>query len=295
MLRGCIADIAKGFTPLLKGASYMAYEEIKQEICSKHGVSINELSRLACLKQDEKGVTEKSALELVKLDLEKKNLILNKPSQKFIDSVNAEEYLADYAKKHHPEDPNWFKNAIEKEYKGGIYGIEEEDAIRLAAMSYGWKSDRENSEGILWQELDNLSEKSLSQKIRNGRIERLTAKVNKLSTERPYPWEHKYRTKSRGVELTDGRCSIWINCYDTSMYKTDTGRLIPANPMLERIRTLESRSPLVGLTVTVTNIETWRNRKGFINLSTGPESEFLVASEDYTEMKIEVEQVGAGA
>ena len=98
----------------------MTYEEIKQEICSKHGVSINELSRLACLKQDEKGVTEKNALELVKLDLEKKNSILNKPSQKFIDSVNAEEYLADYAKKHHPDDPNWFKNAIEKEYKGGI-------------------------------------------------------------------------------------------------------------------------------------------------------------------------------
>jgi len=290
-----IADIVKVFTPLLKGASYMAYEEIKQEICSKHGISINELSRLVDLKKDEKGVTEESALVLVKLDLEKKNSILKKPSQSFVDSVNAEEYLVDYAKKHHPDDPDWYKKAIEKEYKGGRYGIEEEDAIRLAAMSYGWKPDGENSDGNLWQELDNLSEKSLAQKIRNGRIERLTARVNKLSTERPYSWEHKYRAKSRGVELTDGKFSIWLNCYDTSMYKTDSGKVVPANPMLERIRTLESKSPLVGLTVTVTNIETGRNRKGYINLSTGPESEFLVSSEEYTEMKIEAEPVGADA
>ena len=117
----------------------MAYEEIKQEICSKHGISINELSRLVELKLQEKEVTEKGALDLVKLDLEKKNSILNKPSQSFVDSVNAEEYLVDYAKKHHPEDSDWYKKAIEKEYKGGRYGIEEEDAIRLAAMSYGWK------------------------------------------------------------------------------------------------------------------------------------------------------------
>ena len=273
----------------------MAYEEIKQEICSKHGVSINELSRLACLKQDEKGVTEESALVLVKLDLEKKNSILNKPSKSFIDSVNAEEYLADYAKEHHPDDPNWFKNAIEKEYKGGRYRIQEEDAVRLAAMSYGWKSNGENPEGILSPELDNLSERSLSQKIINGRIERLTAKVNKLSVERPYSWEHKYRTKWRGVELTDGKFSIWLNCYDTSMYRAESGRLVPANPMLERIRALEGRSPLIGQNVTVTKLGTWRNRKGFLTLCTGPESEFLVASEDYTEMKIEAEQVGAGA
>ncbi len=286
---------SKGFALSQKGASYMAYEEIKQEICSKHGVSINELSRLVDLKKVEKGVTEESALVLVKLDLEKKNSILNKPSQSFVDSVNAEEYLVDYAKKHHPEDPDWYKKAIEKEYKGGRYGIEEEDAIRLAAMSYGWKSEGENSQENVLQELDNLSEKSLAQKIRNGRIERLTARVNKLSTERPYSWEHKYRAKSRGVELTDGKFSIWLNCYDTSMYKTESGKIVPANPMLERIRTLESKSPLVGLTVTVTNIETGRNRKGYINISTGPESEFLVSSEEYTEMKIEAEPVGVDA
>jgi len=273
----------------------MAYEEIKQEICSKHGISINELSRLVCLKQDEKGVTEKSALDLVKLDLEKKNSILNRPSKSFVDSVNAEEWLVDYAKKHHPEDPDWHRNAIEKEYKGGMYGIQEEDAVRLAAMSYGWKPEGEEHLEHPWHELDCLSEKSLSKMIIDGRIERLTARVNKLSTEKPYAWEHKYRTRWRGVELTDGKFSIWLNCYDTSMYRAESGRIVPANPMLERIRTLESRSPLVGLTVTVTKIGTWRNKKGYLSFSTGPESEFLVVSEDYTEMKISPELVGVDA
>jgi len=289
-----IAKLERLFA-LSKGASYMAYEEIKQEICSKHGISINELSRLVCLKKDEKGVTEQSALDLVKLDLDKKNPILNKPSQKFIESVDAEEWLVDYAKKHHPEDPEWYKNAIEKEYKGGRYGIEEEDAVRLAAMSYGWRPVGEDPNLNLWRELDDLSEKSLSQKIINGRIERLTARVNKLSVERPYSWEHKYRTRWRGVELTDGKFSIWLNCYDTSMYKTDTGRFVPANPMLERIRALESRSPLIGLTVTVTKLGIWRNRKGFLSLCTGPESEFLVNPKDYTEFKAAPEEVGVDA
>lgn len=44
----------------------MAHEEIKKEICSKHGISINELSRLVCLKQDEKEVKEKSSIDSIK-------------------------------------------------------------------------------------------------------------------------------------------------------------------------------------------------------------------------------------
>jgi len=271
----------------------MTYEEIKQEICSKHGISINELSRLVGLKLQEKEVTEKEALDLVKLDLEKKNSILNKPSQSFVDSINAEEYLVDYAKEHHPDDPEWYKKTIDREYKGGKYGILEEDAVRLAAMAYGWKSGNYRAEER--QEIDNLSERSLSKKIQNGRIDCLTARINKLSVEAPYSWEHKYRVKWRGVELTDGRFSMRVNCYDTSMFKSESGKIVPANPMLERIRTIESKFPLVGATVTITNLHTWRNRKGYLTLATGPESDFLVSSEDNCEIKVTEEAVGADA
>lgn len=152
-----------------------------------------------------------------------------------------------------------------------------------------------NGSAEVWNDIDNLSEKSLSSKINNGRIERLTAKINKLGTEKPYAWEHKYRIKWRGVELTDGRCSIWVNCYETSMYKSESGYLVPANPMLERIRKLESKMSLVGATVAITNIHTWRNRKGYLSLSTGPETEFLVLTEDYAEIKVKEEAVGADA
>lgn len=272
----------------------MAYEKIKMEISSKHGISIDELSRLVGLKKLEKGVTEEGALGLVSLDLDNKKTILNKPSKSFIDSINAEEYLVDYAKAHHPEDPEWYKKAVEKEYKNGRFGIDEEDAKKLAALSYGWDLEGKNNNDDRWNDLDNLSEKSLSLKIKNGRIDALTAKINRLSKERPYSWEHKYRIKSRGIELTDGRFSIWANCYDTCRFKDDSGKIIPANPMLERIRALERKYPLVGVKVTLTNLETGRNRKGYITLATGPDSDFLVLSEDYTDT-IMTEPIGADA
>ena len=59
----------------------MPHEEIKKEICSKHGVSINELSRLACLKQDEKGVKEESSIDSMKDYSEIKNYNSNKPNE----------------------------------------------------------------------------------------------------------------------------------------------------------------------------------------------------------------------
>jgi len=59
----------------------MVHQQINQEICSKHGTSINELSRLVCLKQDEKGVKEESSIELIKDYSEIKNLNSNKPNE----------------------------------------------------------------------------------------------------------------------------------------------------------------------------------------------------------------------
>ena len=44
----------------------MAHQQIKQKICSKHGNSINELSRLACLKQLEKEVKEERSFDSIK-------------------------------------------------------------------------------------------------------------------------------------------------------------------------------------------------------------------------------------
>jgi len=277
-----------------KGAKHMAYEEIKQEISSKHGISLSELSKLVGLKLLEKGVTEEGALGLVSLDLEKKKTILKQPSQSFIDSINAEEYLFDYAKAHHPDDPEWYKKAVEKEYKSGRFGIDEEDAVKLAALSYGWNAEGKSNIDDAWNDLDNLSEKSLSVKIKNGHIDTLTAKINRLSKERPYSWEHRFRIKSRGIELTDGKYNIWANCYDTCMFKDGSGNIVPANPMLERIRALERKYPLVGVKVTLTNLETGRNRKGYITLATGPDSDFLVLSEDYTDILM-TQPVGADA
>ena len=270
----------------------MAYEEKKLEICSKHGISTSELSRLVCLKIDEKEVTEDKALDLVKADLEKKYSNPNKPSKSFIESINAEEYLVDYAKRHHPDDPDWYKKVLEKEYKSERYGIHEEDAIRIAAMSYGWKPEGEEDP---WAEIDNLSEKSLSSKIRNRYIDRLTARINRISTERPYKWDHKYRVRTRGVELTDGNFSIWVNCCDTSMFINESGDMIPANPMLERIRALEARSNLIGAVVTITNIETGRNKKGLTTLTTGPDSDFLLTSEEFIEIQAKAESIGVDA
>ena len=59
----------------------MAHEQIKKEICSKHGISINELSRLACLKQDEKEVKEESSIDSIKDYSKIKNYNSNKPNE----------------------------------------------------------------------------------------------------------------------------------------------------------------------------------------------------------------------
>ncbi|MFA7689737.1 MAG: hypothetical protein WCY18_01400 [Methanofastidiosum sp.] len=59
----------------------MAHEEIKKEICSKHGISINELSRLVCLRQAEKEVKEESSIDSIKDCSEIKNFNSNRPNE----------------------------------------------------------------------------------------------------------------------------------------------------------------------------------------------------------------------
>jgi hypothetical protein len=59
----------------------MAHEGIKKEICSKHGISINELSRLVCLRQAEKGVKEESSIDSIKDYSKIKNFNSNRPNE----------------------------------------------------------------------------------------------------------------------------------------------------------------------------------------------------------------------
>ncbi|MFA5558467.1 MAG: hypothetical protein WDA59_03270 [Methanofastidiosum sp.] len=59
----------------------MAHEEIKKEICSKHGISINELSRLVCLRQAEKEMKEESSIDSIKDCSEIKNFNSNRPNE----------------------------------------------------------------------------------------------------------------------------------------------------------------------------------------------------------------------
>lgn len=64
-----------------KGAKHMAYEEIKQEISSKHGISLSELSKLVGLKLLEKGVTEERSFDSIKDYSEIKNFSSDKPKE----------------------------------------------------------------------------------------------------------------------------------------------------------------------------------------------------------------------
>ncbi len=59
----------------------MVHQQIKKKICSKHGVSINELSRLVCLKQTEKGVKEESSIDSIKDYSKIYNFNSNKPNE----------------------------------------------------------------------------------------------------------------------------------------------------------------------------------------------------------------------
>jgi len=59
----------------------MAHEEIKKEICSKHGISINELSRLVCLRQAKKEVKEESSIDSIKDYSKIKNFNSNRPNE----------------------------------------------------------------------------------------------------------------------------------------------------------------------------------------------------------------------
>lgn len=59
----------------------MVHQQIKKEICSKYGISINELSRLVCLKQAEKEVKEESSIDSIKDYSEIKNFNSNKPNE----------------------------------------------------------------------------------------------------------------------------------------------------------------------------------------------------------------------
>ena len=59
----------------------MVHQHIKQEICSRHGISNDELLSLVELKKREKGVKEESSFDSIKDYSEIKNFNSNRPNE----------------------------------------------------------------------------------------------------------------------------------------------------------------------------------------------------------------------
>jgi hypothetical protein len=258
-------------------------DEKKKELMEKLGVTEEEFAGLVKRKSDEKNVTPNGAKLLLYYEAFNKpkgvetNLEnFSKPKEDMANLFDeASSYLSQYAAVNHKNEPDWIESQLVLEMKHDK-NYSPEKATMLLAYAYGWRDGKPlsmfDSKCQTIPRLDALSLDGLLSKINDfGRITFLTGRVNRISNARED--EGAYRLRSTGIELTDGKDKVWVNCHDTKPFTSKKSGKLVAGKFLST-KAQMNRTDMIGSIATFMNLDTRITKKGDLRLNTGPYSNF---------------------
>jgi len=258
-------------------------DEKKKELIEKLGVSDEEFAELVKRKGEEKNVSPGGATLLLYYEAFNKPKGVDttlenfsKPKEKMDDLFqDASNYLSQYAAVNHKNEPEWLDRKLELEMKFSRNESPEEAAM-LLAYAYGWRDGKplpiSSFKARPKIRPDCISLDCLLSKINDeGRIVFLNATVNRVSNVREE--EGAIRLRTTGIEITDGKDKIWVNCHDTKPFTSKkSGKLIPGRFLSTKAQL--KRTDLIGSLVSFYNIEARISKNGELSLNTGPYSNF---------------------
>jgi len=267
-------------------------DEKKKELIEKLGVSDEEFAELVKRKSEEKNVSPGGATLLLYYEAFNKPKGVDttlenfsKPKEKMDDLFeDASNYLSQYATVNHKNEPEWLDKKLELEMKFSRNESPEEAAM-LLAYAYGWRDGKplpmSNFKAKPKIRPDCVSLDCLLSKINDeGRIVFLNATVNRVSNVREE--EGAIRLRTTGIEITDGKDKIWVNCHDTKPFTSKkSGKLIPGRFLSTKAQL--KRTDLIGSLVSFYNIEARVSKNGELSLNTGPYSNFSYEKNEQNE------------
>jgi len=267
-------------------------DEKKKELIEKLGVSEEEFAELVKKKSEEKNVSPGGATLLLYYEAFNKPKGVDttlenfsKPKEKMDDLFeDASNYLSQYAAVNHKNEPEWLERKLELEMKFSRNESPEEAAM-LLAYAYGWRDGKplpmSSFKARPKIRPDCVSLDSLLSKINDeGRIVFLNATVNRVSNVREE--EGAIRLRTTGIEITDGKDKIWVNCHDTKPFTSKkSGKLIPGRFLSTKAQL--KRTDLIGSLVSFYNIEARISKNGELSLNTGPYSNFSYEKNEQNE------------
>ena len=270
----------------------MLTDEKKKELIEKLGVSEEEFAELVKRKGEEKNVSPGGATLLLYYEAFNKPKGVDttlenfsKPKEKMDDLFeDASNYLSQYAAVNHKNEPEWLDRKLELEMKFSRNESPEEAAM-LLAYAYGWRDGKSLPMSSFKAKPkirpDCISLDCLLSKINDeGRIVFLNATVNRVSNVREE--EGAIRLRTTGIEITDGKDKIWVNCHDTKPFTSKkSGKLIPGRFLSTKAQL--KRTNLIGSLVSFYNIEARVSKNGELSLNTGPYSNFSYEKNEQNE------------
>lgn len=274
----------------------MLTDEKKKELIEKLGVSEDEFAELVKRKSDEKNVTPGGAKLLLYYEAFNKHKGVETTLDNFSKKVDntetlfedASNYLSQYAATNHKNEADWLERQLESEMKHSKNESPEEVAM-LLAYAYGWREGKPlpASSFKARQKIrpDCISLDSLLSKINDeGKIIFLNATVNRVSNVRDE--EGAIRLRTTGIEITDAKDKIWVNCHDTKPFTSKkSGKLIPGKFLSTKAQM--RKTELIGSTISFYNLDARISKKGDLTLNTGPYSNFSFEKAEEKERPLE--------
>jgi hypothetical protein len=198
--------------------------------------------------------------------------------------MDANEFIKQYAKKNHPNEPDWLKGRIESKIRsvGGL--LTEDGAMMVLAGEKGW-GGMEQSVPVAADEHKEYEKVDISgyTDLSNDGLELLWETTTLGNEFRKYPKEplvvkvvrvydaqkpkFGFAKLVTGTKVTDGVNELYFNFEDKEAFHNEkNGKDYPANMMSSAIQ--QVRAALVGKTIAIFNWELFKGQKGYSMTST---------------------------
>lgn len=201
-----------------------------------------------------------------------------------VKQMDANEFIKQYAKKNHPNEPEWLKGRIESKIRsvGGL--LTEDGAMMVLAGEKGWggmemsvpvaaeeHKEYERADITGYTDLSNdgldllWDTTTLGNEFRKYPKEPLVVKVVRVyDAQKP---KFGFAKLVTGTKVTDGNNELYFNFEDKLFFHNEkNGKDYPANMMSSSIQ--QVRAALVGKTIAIYNWELFKGQKGYSMTST---------------------------
>lgn len=200
-----------------------------------------------------------------------------------VKQMDANEFIKQYAKKNHPNEPEWLQERIDSKIKsvGGL--LTEDGAMMVLAGEKGWggmeqsipaadeKRDYERVDISGYTDLsaDGLDllwdATTLGNGYRKYPKEPLVVKIIRVyDAQKP---KFGFAKMATGTKISDGENELYFNFEDKEAFHSEkNGKDYPANMMSSAIQ--QVRAALIGKTIAIFNWELFKGQKGYSMTST---------------------------